>query len=542
MGDWTEVTTIGDALVRAAALWPDETAVILGQDRVSFSELLERSERISLGLYSLGVQPGDRIGVLMPNSLEMIETILGSAMLGALLVPINTRYQTAELAFLIGHAKLSVVVTTDGVPEGVDFADLLLRSVPLPIETLGPGTAAELPKLVMLGGTRAPGFVDRERLADRAGSVSREVVDNLRRGVKVRDPAMILYTSGTTSDPKGCVISHEAMVRTGMARIEERRQGSGRVVLWIPCPLFHVGALIPLIGCIAVGATYITSRRFDAHDTLRMLQTERVSIALPLFSAFTDALMDCPEFEDTDLPRLEQILTTGPRKNVERAQRAFAPAKLVSGYGMTEVCGVAASSRVDDSDEERLEWEGHPFRGVEIRIVDPASGLERAPLQVGEIVVRGYCTFDGYYRDPETSARVIDEDGWFHTGDMGAVDHEGRVGFRGRYKDMLKVGGENAAAAEVEDFLGRHGSVRHVEVVGVPDARFGEVVGAVVELEPDAELDGSEIIEFCRGQIANFKVPRYVAFVTHDEWPMSATKTDKVALRKMMTEKYGGST
>jgi acyl-CoA synthetase (AMP-forming)/AMP-acid ligase II len=541
VGEWTEVTTIGDALVRAATRWPDQTAVILDQERVTYGELFARSERMSRGLHALGVRRQDRVGVFMPNCLELIETVLGAALLGAVSVPINARYQASELAYVIGHAELSVVVTTDGSPEGVDYADLLRRCIPA--HQKRPMDLREFPALqwfVNLGNRPEFGFIDREGLEDRAAFVSVESVAEFRAGVKVRDPSMILYTSGTTSEPKGCIMSHEAIVRTGTARINERRQSDGQFVLWIPCPLFHVGALVPLVGCIALGGTYITTRRFDALEALRTLESERVTIALPLFSAFTNALMDRPEFETTDLSHLEQILTTGPRKDVELAQKAFAPARLVSGYGMTEACGVAASSNIADSDEERLEWEGEPFRGIEIRVVDPVTGAELPPLTAGEIVVRGYCTFDGYYRDAETYASVIDEDGWFHTGDMGSLDRTGRVAFLGRYKDMLKVGGENVAAAEVEEYLGRHAAVRHVEVVGVPDARLGEVVGAVVEREGESPLTGSEMIEFCRGQIARFKVPRYVEFVTHDEWPMSATKTDKAALRRRMAEKYGG--
>jgi fatty-acyl-CoA synthase/long-chain acyl-CoA synthetase len=221
---------------------------------------------------------------------------------------------------------------------------------------------------------------------------------------------------------------------------------------------------------------------------------------------------------------------------VERAQRAFAPARIVAGYGMTELCGVAASSPVDESDEDRLVWSGHPFRGIEMRVVGPEDGRPVPPGTMGEIVARGYCTVTGYLDDVAATAAAFDGDGWFHTGDMGVASDDGRIAFRGRFKDMLKVGGENVSALEVEEYLGRHPAVRRAEVVGVPDHRLNEVVAAFVELEPGSTATSEELIAFCRGRIARFKVPRLIHFVAADGWPMSATKVDKVALRQRVKE------
>ncbi|HWE68156.1 MAG TPA: class I adenylate-forming enzyme family protein [Acidimicrobiales bacterium] len=530
--------TIGAALTRAATLWPEQTAVLLPPQRASNRELHQRAVALARGLYALGVRPRSRVGLLMPNCMEMVETVFALAMLGAVSVPINTRLARTELTYIIGQAELTMVITTDGTPEGIDFVELLERSLAAPPGRDGQFDLPQLPALrrcVVLQDDPAPaGFVNSEELDDRGSEVTADLVEHIGRQVALSHPAVILFTSGTTSSPKGCILSHEAIVGTGVARIDERRRSAHPVVLWTPCPLFHVGALVPLVGCVALGAPYITTRRFDAAEALRLLETERVTIALPLFPAFTDAIMDLPQFEASDLRHLEQILTTGPPRSVERAQIGFAPAKLVSGYGMTEVCGVAASSPAEESDQDRLVWDGRPFEGIEMRIVDPDSNVERHPGSMGEIVVRGYCTFDGYYRDPDATSAAFDAAGWFHTGDMGVADGTGRVAFRGRYKDMLKVGGENVAALEVEAFLGRHPFVRHVEVVGVPDARLDEVVAAFIELEPGCVLTREELVEHCRGEIARFKIPRYVEFVAPGDWPMSATKVNKVALREMM--------
>lgn len=535
MGGWTEITTIGDALTRARALWPDEEAVVLGPDRVTYKELEDRVTLVAQGLHGLGVGPQVRVGLLMPNVLELIEAVFAVAALGGISVPLNTRYQEADLGYVIGHAELSLVVTTDGTPEGVDFVQLLRKALPDFDEPEAIDDAGRSRSLIIVRVGIPSALVKPEEFERLVGSLQPEAVARRRRGVRIRETAMILYTSGTTANPKGCLLSHEAIVRTGMARINERRRHPGRAVIWTPCPLFHVGALVPLVGCIATGSKFVTSRRFDAADALHQLEAEGVTVALPLFPAFTQAMIDCPAFGSVNLSVLGQILTTGPRSDVERANAAFSTAKLVSGYGMTEVCGVAASSRISESDGDRLEWDGHPFGGIEMQVIDPDTGNVLPSGSIGELVVRGYCTFDGYYRDPEATRQVFDQDGWFHTGDMGMTDEDGRVAFRGRYKDMLKVGGENVAALEVESFLSGHPEVRHVEVVGVADGRFGEVVAAIVERQVGSSLREEDVIAFCQGRIARFKVPKYVRFVESDDWPMSATKVNKVALREMLS-------
>jgi acyl-CoA synthetase (AMP-forming)/AMP-acid ligase II len=514
---FTVTPTFADALVRAASTTPDATALVLSPHRLTYREMLERVVAATARLAAHGVVRGDRVGVMMPNCVPFVDQIFAITVLGAMCVPINTRAETVELRHAVNHAGLRLVVAAEAVDGEPDLAARLRRPE---VAELGAAT------LVLDEGFEPPTTDDVETF------------DRARRQGRVRDGAVLLYTSGTTSAPKGCVLSHEAIVRCGIARLVERQTTPDRA-LWTPCPLFHVGALVPLLGCVATGTTYVTTRRFDASETLRLLEQEGVTMALPLFPAFTDALMDAPDFASTDLSAVRQILTTGPPRGVRRAMAAFAPAKLVSGYGSTEMCGVSASSRLDDTDQQRLEFEGHPLDGIEMRVVDPVSGDVLAPGMSGEIVARGYSLFDAYYRDPEATARAIDAGGWFHTGDIGTMDGAGRIAFLGRYKDMLKVGGENVAALEVESFLGAYPGVRRVEVVGAPDERLGEVVAAFVELEPGAAVDGRDLLAHCEGRIARFKQPRHIVMMSAEEWPMSATKVNKVALRQMIRERVG---
>jgi acyl-CoA synthetase (AMP-forming)/AMP-acid ligase II len=477
--------------------------------------MLERAIAAAGRLDELGVRPRDRVGLMMPNCLQFVDHMFAITALGAVCVPINMRAESVELTHVIEHAGLRLIVTATPADAEPDVVPRFHR----------PEVAKSGAVVVSVGET-LPQLTPRS-------------VDCVERAtVNVRDPAVVLYTSGTTAAPKGCVLSHEAIVRTGTARLLERQDEPDRA-LWTPCPLFHVGALVPLLGCVATTTTYVTTRRFDAAETLRLLEAEGVTVALPLFPAFTDALIDHPNFPSTDLSSIRQILTTGPPRGVRRAQEAFAPAKLVSGYGSTEMCGVSASSRLSDTDRERLEFDGHPFDGIEFRIVDRASGRPVGPREIGEILGRGYSLFDYYLHDPAATAAAIDGDGWFHTGDMGKMDEAGRVAFLGRFKDMLKVGGENVAALEVETFLGSYPGVRRAEVVGAPHERLGEVVAAFIELEPGACVTAGDLSAHCEGRIARFKAPRHIVFLAADEWPMSATKVDKVALRRLIREQVG---
>lgn len=529
MGDSVELTTIGDALVSAATTDPNGIAVVLPPDRISYAELHREAARIARGLLGIGIGPGDRIGILMPNCLPYIHTFFGAALIGAIIVPINTRYTATELAHLVDHAGLAAIVTTDGAAEGVDFGQIVDDGVAL---------TSAAPARIMIDGPDRPGFISTAALGDTADTVSTDRLEDCRRRVGIADVGLLLYTSGTTSQPKGCMLGHQALVRTAIARINERLDPGEHPAIWTPCPLFHVGALVPLIGAIATRSRFVTTRRFAAGQALELLRAEHISTALPLFAAFTDAIIDHPKFAGTELPALRRILSTGARAAVRRAQAAFAPAELISAYGMTELSGVISMSSRPDSAEDRLSWDGTPLRGIRLETREPGTTRPPGPGRLGEIVAKGYCLFDGYYRDPEATAAAFDAQGWFHTGDLGVIDESGRVAFRGRHKDMLKVGGENVAATEVEDLISGHPAVAQVAVIGVPDRRLDEVVAAYVELSPGRPVEEVELIEFCRARAASFKVPRFIGFINAGEWPMSATKVNKVALRARATDDF----
>ncbi len=340
----------------------------------------------------------------------------------------------------------------------------------------------------------------------------------------------MMYTSGTTANPKGCPLSHASLVRNGINMNRERYFLSSEDRFWAPLPMFHIASILPFVCCMDAGAAMLSMNHIDAGAALAMMEREGATVAFPAFPTITNELISHPDFAHTDLSKLRRINNVAPVEVLRRFQEAFPQAVQTGAYGLTEASGVVSFNHPDEDLETRLHTCGQPFPGIEVVVVDPDT-LEVLPPNVrGEIWVRGYCLFEGYYKSPEKNAESL-VDGWLRTGDLCSLDEDNRITFHGRIKDMLKVGGENVAAVEIESFLATHPAVKLAQVVGVPDERLLEVAAAFIETEPDCQVTEDEIIEFCRGKIASFKVPRYVRFV--DEWPMSSTKVQKFRLQEM---------
>jgi fatty-acyl-CoA synthase len=525
--DWAEVTTVGDLLVRGAARWPDSDAIVFPGERHTYASLLAAAERSSASLLGLGIRPGERVGLVMPSCLDFAETVFGCALAGISAVLINSRFKSYELGYVIRDSGLVALVTTDLVSEHTDYVPLLREATA--------DAPPALRHLILLGASSPEGFVDRAAFEAAGEGVTRDDTEAARRGVRLRQEAMLMYTSGTTANPKGCVLSHEGLVRTGMGAAE-RWQITSEDKIWDPLPMFHMGAVFPQLAMLHEGATFITQTHFDPAEALRLMEEEGCTFAYPTFPTITQNLIHHPDFATTDLSRVRLVVDTGSAESLSKTQEHFPNAPVITLYGGTEHGGGVAFSHLDEPLEQRVTTGGRPFRGTRVRIVDPETRAELPARERGEIAVHGAGLFDGYHNDPVRTAEVL-EGGWYYTGDLGMVDEDGRVTFLGRLKDMLKVGGENVAAAEIEAYLGTHPAVKIAQVVGVPDARYVEVPAAFVELHPGASADEDEIVSFCRGKIATFKVPHYVRFV--DEWPMSATKIQKFRLRDELVAQLG---
>ncbi len=539
--DWSEVCTVADLLIRSAARYPDRKALVLPEFSLTYSELRDAAVDVARGIIGLGIAPRSHIGILANNSRELVASIFGATLANCVAVPLNARHKSTELGFIIENADLALILTTAADTRFVDFRESLLGALPslATASVEGPLDLPEAPKLrrvVLLEGDAPRGFMHRAAFTQIAASVPGERVDEARRRTRLRDIAIIIYTSGTTANPKGCMLAHEALTRGPVERADKRFRSTDHDVTWGGGPLFHIGSFAPFLGSIGTGGTYITDVVFDAGRALDLMERERVTAAWPWFPAILQPLLDHPDFRPERLATLRKALLIAPQPLVERVQRLFPKVEFMQACGMTETAGIFALCGPDETNEQRATSQGMAVPGIEVRIVDPETGAPLPPDSVGEILVRGYCVMSGYYRAPEKTAEALDEGGWLHTGDLYAQSPDGRLTFNGRAKDMLKVGGENVAAIEVEAYLCRHSAVKIAEVVGRPDDRLSEVPVAFVELRPGHSASPQELIDFCTGQIASYKVPRAVYIVTEAEWPMSATKVNKRALRARLAE------
>lgn len=534
--EWSEVSPLADLLVRSAARYPDRPALVMPDLTLTYAELRDASIEIARGIIGLGLGARTHVGILANNSRELVTALFGAALANCVAVPLNARHKSRELGFIIENADLALILTTAADTRFVDFREVLSAALPSLGESASgaPLALAEAPLLrgvVVLEGDAPAGFLSRADFAHAAQSISVSAVDAARRATRLRDTAFIIYTSGTTANPKGCLLSHEAVTRGPVERASSRFRAREHDVTWGGGPLFHIGSLAPFIGVLGTGGTYVTDVFFDAGRALDLMERESVSVAWPWFPAILQPLLDHPAFDAQRLAALRKVLLIAPPTLVDRAQRTFPDAEFMQACGMTETAGIFALCAPDETPEQRAISQGKPVPGIAVKVIELESGCEAAPDVVGEILVRGYCVMDGYHRSPEKTAETLDADGWLHTGDLYARGADGQLTFHGRAKDMLKVGGENVAAIEVEAYLCSHPAVKLAEVVGRPDPRLDEVPVAFVELRPGQSATEQELIDFCQGRIASYKVPRAVFFVNDGEWPMSATKVDKRALR-----------
>lgn len=534
-----QVSTLGDVLLRAAHQYPEADAIVFPQARLSYLELAERSLERARSLSALGVGAGDHVGILLPTCLDFPEIFFGITLLGAVAVPMNARYQSKELAYVTQNADLVAIITTDRIAEHVNFVERLSRGLAGleqgNAQSLELASAPRLRHVVLLGQSTAPGMLGQAEFEAKAREVEVEEIMRIRMQVRVRDPGLMLYTSGTTANPKGCPISHEAMVRNSMALGRHRYELQQQDRFWSPLPMFHIAAILPMVAIFDVGGAYLTMDYYDPGVALKMLDEENATATYPCFITIMADLIGHPDFESADLSRVRLMnsnFAVQPKTIVDKLQAAMPNTIQVGTFGMTETAGTVSTSMLSDDLEDRITRLGKPLPGLEVRIIDPETGEDADVDARGEVLVRGYSLFEGYYKDPEKTAEAIDSEGWYHTGDIGSLDAKGQMMFYGRLKDMLKVGGENVAAAEIEAHLQTHDAVKMAQVVGIPDARYQEVPAAFVELSDGASVSAEELIAHCKGEIASFKVPRQIRFVS--EWPMSTSKIQKFRLRDQL--------
>lgn len=510
------------ALVRdAGTRWPDAEAVVFpagspGPTRLTWSALAARAASHAALLAANGVGRGDHVALLLHNSPDFLAWLAAIATVGATAVPLNARYHPAELGYALAQSEATALVTR---PARGAEPDLLARAR----EALALKSSPALALTFVL--PPDDGTVVVERTAPRSSPPAGRA-----------EHALLVYTSGTTAEPKGCLIRHSTWLAAARAMALDRYRLAAGDRLWDPLPMFHMAALHPFAACATVGATYVSMPHFEPATALAQLVDERIDVLYAAFPTILADLVAVPGFDAARLARVRRINCVAPPETLRRLQAEFPDAVLTSVYGLTEAGGVVAYGTPDEPLDVRVSTCGRPFAGLSVRIVGE-DGATLPAGAVGGIELHGWCVFDGYWRRPDATDAALAPGGWLRTGDLGALDADGRLRFHGRAKDVLKVGGENVSALEVESHLARHPAVKLAQVIGRPDARLGEVPVAFVETRPGREVAAAALVEHCRAGLASFKVPREVRFVT--EWPMSSTKIQKYRLREQLGDAAG---
>jgi len=514
--------TIPDALAAAADAFGDDEALVNGSVRLTFRQLAARVDVAARALVASGVQSGDRVALWAPNSAEWVITSFAVYAVGAVLVPLNTRYRGEEAGHVLRTSGARLLFTVTDVV-GTDLV-ALLAGVP---------GLDHLAETVVLEGPVPAGCTPAATFAARSGEAPQSDVDRRRAALTGDSASDIIFTSGTTGKPKGAVLGHGASVRTYLAwsDLVGLRRGDRYLMVY---PFFHTAGLKSgLLACVLRGATMVPHAVFDVVPVMQRVVEERITM-LPGPPTVFQSILNHPDFASFDLSSLRLSVTgaaTVPVEVIRRMREELRFETVVTGYGLTETTGTVSMCRHDDQPEVIATTVGRPLPGVAVRIVD---GEDRpvAAGQPGEILVRGFNVMQEYFEDPEATRQAIDADGWLRTGDIGVLGTDGNLRITDRKKDMYIVGGFNAYPAEIEAIMVGHPKVGQVAVIGLPDERLGEVGAAFVVPRSGQAIEPDELVAWCRDHMANFKVPRTVRVV--DTLPMNPTgKVMKFKLREL---------
>ncbi|CDX23956.1 Acyl-CoA synthetase family member 2, mitochondrial [Mesorhizobium sp. ORS 3324] len=539
--DKTIPELFSDTVSRYATL---DAAVFVGQDkRFTWSELSDAVDALAAGFLALGLEKGDRVGIWSPNRWEWLVTQFATARIGLILVNINPAYRLTELEYALNKVACRALVTAVSFKTS-DYL-VMIETLAPEIATAEPGKlkAKKLPALeivIRMGDDNSPGMFNFGDVLAIAGRDEHDSLDRISEGLKPGDAINIQFTSGTTGAPKGATLTHANIVNNGnfvtsaiKLTVDDR--------LCIPVPLYHCfGMSMGTMGCVTKGATMVfPGEGFDSGATLKAIAQERCTALYGVPTMFV-AMLDHADFSTFDLSSLRTGIMAGspcPIEVMKKVVSLMNMSQVTIAYGMTETSPVSFQSSVDDPLEKRVSTVGRIHPHVEVK----AIGADGATVEVGvpgELCTRGYSVMKGYWDDAEKTREAVDADGWMHTGDLATIDAEGYCNIVGRVKDMVIRGGENIYPREVEEFLYRHPKIKEVQVFGIPDDKYGEELCAWIVLKPGQIATEQEIKAFCSGQIAHYKVPRYIRFRT--ELPMTVTgKAQKFLMRQAMVEELG---
>ncbi|MBI09045.1 MAG: AMP-binding protein [Rhodospirillaceae bacterium] len=533
-------TTFGELPARVAARFGNREGLVFGDQRYTFAEMATRIDRTAKGLMAVGVQPGDKVGLWLLNQPEWLDLMFAIAKIGAVLVPINTRFRTRDLEYVLTQSDCAYLICHD-VSGPIDYMQMVRAIVPLPAvgTKITDPDRQEMRAVITVSNERHAGTIAWLDLLADANNIKDDALIARAAAVDPDDPVFFMYTSGTTGFPKGAVHTHN-LLRLIVFRAKHMAMSENDVILNY-LPLFHLfgfseGALMSMVS----GAKQVLTATFDADECIQLAEREGATL-MHGFETHLKEMVEAQQRHQGDLSSLRTgIFAAGMQSAVpilKRALEAFPTMRTVSGFGMSEVGVGVTFGALDDNLSRRLESSGGPIDGHEVRVIDPDTGRDQPIGVPGELLVKGYSIMQGYYKKPEETAKCYDTDGWFHTGDTASMREDGYIRFLGRYKDMLKVGGENVDPMETEGLLLDHPAVHQVAIVSLPDPQLTEVPIAFVEKVPGTDATAEDIIAYCRGKVASFKIPRHVQFV--EDWPMTASgKIRKMNLRTTAKELF----
>jgi fatty-acyl-CoA synthase len=536
--------TVGVHFDRTVERWGDQLGLVSRQQGIKWTwrELGEKVEAFAAGLVAMGLKPGERVGIWSPNNAEWIVTQYATAKAGLILVNINPAYRLSELEYALNKVGCRALVTATRFKTS-DYIGMVDTLAP-ELRHARPGhlDSAKLPALrtvVQIGGA-APGTIAFDAVYAMGGAAERAVLAELKGKLQFDDPINIQFTSGTTGLPKGATLTHHNILNNGYFLAQGMRY-SERDRVCIPVPMYHCfGMVIGSLACLTSGAAIVfPGEGFDPLATLETVAAEKCTSLYGVPTMFI-AELDHPDFKTFDLSSLRTGMMAGAPCPIEVMRRCIDDMHLSDitiGYGMTETSPVSTQTLIGDTLEHQTATVGTVHPHVEVKIVDTDGRIVPCGTP-GEFCTRGYSVMLGYWDDEERTAQAIDKAGWMHTGDLATMDEDGYCNIVGRIKDMVIRGGENIYPREIEEFLYRHPAIQDVQVFGIPDSRYGEELCAWIKIRDGATLTDEEVKAFCKDQIAHYKVPRHIKFVS--EFPMTVTgKMQKFIMRETMAGELG---
>jgi len=534
--------TLGELLEKWAFDTPEKEFMVYPDRnlRFTYAQFNKRVDNLAKGLLYIGVKPGDKVGIWAKNVPDWTTFMFATAKIGAILVTVNTSYKLSELEYLLKNADVNTLCLADGYRDS-DFVKMIFDLVPeLKEQARGELKSEKFPELknvIFIGQEKHRGMFNTAELILLGNHVDDLDLESIKETIGCHDVVNMQYTSGTTGFPKGVMLSHHNILNNGFATGQCMKYTSDERLL-VCVPMFHCfGCVLSLCAVLTHGATLVFNEEFDPLMVLASVQKEKCTALNGVPTMFI-AELNHPMFDMFDLSSLRTGIMAGalcPIETMNQVMTKMHMKDVIIVYGLTESSPGMTATRTHNSPEVRSTTVGFEFPNVEVKIVDPDTGEECLPGIQGEICCRGYNVMKGYYKNQEATQKVIDEDGWLHSGDLAVKTKDGFYKITGRIKDMIIRGGENIYPREIENFLYQLPQIETVEVAGVPSPKYGEQVGAFIRLKEGQSISEEEIRDFCRGQIARFKIPKYIFFVK--EFPMTASgKIQKYKLSEQSVE------